>query len=689
MNLLFRFIPFILIATLFCQSCTHNKTYDIVVYGGTSAGVAAAVQAARMDKSVILIATGRHVGGLTSSGLGKTDTGDPSVIGGISREFYQRIKNYYDDPEAWTYGDQQSYDSYNPDSDAMWRFEPGVAEHVFEEMLEEENVRILYGQRLDRNNCQEIDDWKIKSICMESGRKIRGKMFIDATYEGDLMAVAGVSYTIGRESNKKYNETLNGVQKAKSTNHQLKKGVDPYVVPGEPESGLLPYVHGNDPGKEGQGDDRIQAYCFRMCLTDVDENKVPFQKPDNYDEQNYELLFRNFAAGENSVPWLPGMMPNRKTDTNNRTGFSTDFIGQNYDYPEADYETREQIVKVHEDYQKGLMWTLANHPRVPEHIRAEVSKWGLAKDEFIDNNHWPHELYIREARRMVGEYVITEHDCKRQRLVDDPVGLGSYNMDSHNCQRYVTKEGYARNEGNIEVSPRGAYMISYRATVPKKNEITNLFVPVCLSASHIAYGSIRMEPVFMILGQSAATAAALAIENNMTAQNVDYEELRPQLLKDGQVLDLPAEDLPQPDIEKESLEGIVIDDADALPRGSWVSSTSIHPYVGGNYLHDQNGGKGSRWAHYETVLPKDGWYEVRMSYTPHPNRATNVPVVIHHGRGTDTVTVNQQKAPPIENLWISLGEFYFTSKHKADVFITNKNTDGYVILDAIQFLEKK
>jgi len=669
-------------------NCTRTRTYDIVIYGGTSAGVAAAVQAARMDKSVVLIETDKHVGGLTSSGLGKTDTGDPAVIGGVSREFYQRIKKYYDNPEAWAYGDQDSYGSYNPDSDAMWRFEPKVAEHVFEQMLDEENVPVLYGEHLDRNNRLEIDDWEIKRIHLASGRKINGKMFIDATYEGDLMAEAGVSYTIGRESNQKYNETLNGVQKARSTNHQLKKGVDPYVVPGDPESGLLPYVHGNDPGKDGQGDHRIQAYCFRMCLTDMEENKVSFQKPENYDEQDYELLFRNFKAGENSVPWLPGMMPNRKTDTNNRTGFSTDFIGQNYDYPEADYETREQIIKAHENYQRGLMWTLANHPRVPEHIRNEVSKWGLAKDEFVDNNNWPHELYIREARRMIGDYVVTEHDCKRQRLVEDPVGLGSYNMDSHNCQRYVTKEGFARNEGNIEVSPRGAYMISYGALVPKKDEIANLFVPVCLSASHIAYGSIRMEPVFMILGQSAATAAAIAVEDEVAVQDVDYAKLREQLLKDGQILDLPPEDLPQPDIKKESLEGIVIDDADALPRGSWVSSTSVHPYVGGNYLHDQNGGKGSRWAHYEVMLPQQGWYEVRMSYTPHQNRATNVPVTIHHGRGTETVTVNQQKAPPIDNLWISLGEFYFTSKHKADVFITNKNTDGYVILDAVQFLEK-
>lgn len=525
---------------LFTQ-CSHQEQYDIVIYGGTSAGVAAAVQAARMDKSVILIEPGKYLGGLTSGGLGRTDSGDKSVIGGISREFYQRLKQHYDNPDIWEHENPSDYESYSSSDDAIWGFEPHAAEMIYNQMLKEENIPVVINERLDLVDGTVVKDGQIISIKMESGLLVTGRMFMDATYEGDLMAKAGVSYTVGRESNQVYGETLNGVQKAQAIYHQFMDGVDPYIVPGDPSSGLLPGVHDGEPGEDGQGDTLVQAYCFRMCLTDVEENKIAYPKPEGYEESRYELLLRNFEAGENGMPWLPGMMPNRKTDTNNRTGFSTDNIGMNYDYPDADYETRAKITKEHEIYQKGLMWTLANNPRVPDHIRLEISRWGLAKDEFIDNGNWPHQLYIREARRMVGEYVVTENDCKRLIIVEDPVGMGSYTMDSHNCQRYVTPEGFVKNEGDVEVSPGGAYLISYRAIVPKKEEIRNLLVPVCLSASHIAYGSIRMEPVFMILGQSAATAAASAIDKKVAVQDISYPELRERLLEDKQVLDLPSE----------------------------------------------------------------------------------------------------------------------------------------------------
>ncbi len=532
------FLSFLALS-LFAQCSSDQEQYDIVIYGGTSAGVAAAVQASRLGKSVIIIEPGNHLGGLTSGGLGKTDSGDKSVIGGISREFYQRLKRYYDNPGNWKQEKPGEYDGYSSTEDAIWGFEPHVAEMIYTEMLEEENIPVLKNERLDLGSGTVVKEGKITSIRMESGLLVTGKMFIDATYEGDLMAGAGVSYTVGRESNQTYGETLNGVQKNQAIYHQFVDGVDPYVVAGDPSSGLLPGVHAGEPGEDGQGDSLVQAYCFRLCLTDVEENKVAYPKPEGYDESRYELLLRNFEAGESGMPWLPGMMPNRKTDTNNRTGFSTDNIGMNYDYPDADYETRTKIVEEHETYQKGLMWTLANNPRVPEHIRAEISRWGLAKDEFTDNGNWPHQLYVREARRMVGEYVVTENDCRRLILVNDPVGLGSYSMDSHNCQRYVTSEGFVKNEGDVEVSPGGAYLVSYRALLPRKEEIQNLLVPVCLSASHIAYGSIRMEPVFMILGQSAATAAAQALEKQVSVQDVNYQELRRKLLEDKQVLDLP------------------------------------------------------------------------------------------------------------------------------------------------------
>ncbi len=513
---------------------------DVIVYGGTSGGVAASVQVARMGKSVILIEPSAHVGGLTAGGLGATDIGRKVAIGGISREFYQRIHRHYQQPEAWrnetleTYGERTN--NRLLDTDTMWGFEPHVAEKTFEAMLAEAGVTVVRGERLDMAKGVEMDGDRIVAVTMESGARFRGAAFIDATYEGDLMAKAGVSYTVGREANAQYGETLNGVQVQNAVHHQFVAPVDPYVTPGDPDSGLLPGVHGDGPGEEGAADHRVQAYCFRMCTTDDPENRVAWPKPDGYDPLRYELLLRNFEAGDHRVPWHPSHMPNRKTDTNNNFAISTDNIGMNYDYPEADYAARERIIAEHRTYQQGLMWTLANSPRVPETVREEFRRFGLAADEFTDNGNWPHQLYVREARRMVSDYVMTEHDCKHERAAADPVGLGAYGMDSHNTQRYVDENGHARNEGDVQVPVAGPYPVSYRSIVPKQGECANLLVPVCLSATHIAYGSIRMEPVFMILGQSAATAAVMAIDDDVAVQEVDYARLRERLLADGQVL---------------------------------------------------------------------------------------------------------------------------------------------------------
>jgi len=528
--------------------------FDLVIYGGTSSGVSAAIQASRMGKTVVLIEPSNRIGGLTTGGLGQTDIGNKQAIGGISREFYQNVKKYYQNPDNWKGQKREEYrdggqTKTDQKEDAMWTFEPSAALKILQQMLaQEKNITLIYNQRLNRKNGVKKTKGVITSITMESGRIYTGKMFIDATYEGDLMATAGVSYTVGRESNRKYGETLNGVQANDSSktllgakslnggNHNFFPGVDPYLKKGDPSSGLLPFINEKRPAKNGSWDKGIQAYCFRMCLTDRPENRIPFEKPSNYNELDYELLFRNFEAGETEVPWINSSMPNRKTDTNNNHGFSSDFIGQNYNYPDANYKEREEFAERQRNYQKGLLWSLAYHPRVPEKIRKEVSQWGTCKDEFEREDGWQEQIYVREARRMISNYVMTQYHCEGLEVAPDPVGLAAYGMDSHHVQRYVTDDGFVKNEGNVQANVKGPFPISYRSIIPKQKECKNLLVPVCLSSTHIAFGSIRMEPVFMVLGQSAAIAASLAIDQNIELQKLDYADLKVKLIQYNQRL---------------------------------------------------------------------------------------------------------------------------------------------------------
>ncbi len=526
-----------------------NLGYDVVVYGGTSAGVAAAVQVARMGRSVVIVTSDGHLGGLSAGGLGWTDTGDKAAIGGLAREFYHRVWLHYQDPEAWRWQARDEYGNRGQGAPAvdgerrtMWIFEPHVAEGIFEDWIVEHGIDVRRDAPLDRQQGVVVEDGRILSIATRDGTLYTGSAFIDATYEGDLLAAAGVSYHVGREPSAMYGEDWAGVQKdARHHGHFFPEGVDPYVTPGEPSSGLLPRISPDPPGANGQGDAHIQAYCFWMCLTQVPENRAPFAKPAGYDPKQYELLLRVFAKGWRQTFRKFDPIPNAKTDTNNHGPFSTDNIGMNYDYPDASYERREEILKEHKTYQQGLMYFLANDPRMPKDVRGEASRWGLALDEFTDNGHWPRQLYIREARRMLGEYVMTEHDCLAKRDAPEPVGMGSYSMDSHHVQRYVTADGAVQNEGDIGVKPQRPYGIAYRSLTPKRDECANLLVPVCVSSSHIAYGSIRMEPVFLILGQSAATAAVLAIEQDQSVQALDYEVLRSRLVAAGQILEYVPE----------------------------------------------------------------------------------------------------------------------------------------------------
>ena len=522
---------------------------DICIYGGTAGGVAAAVQAARMGKKAVIAEPGHHLGGMTSAGLGATDIGNKAAIGGLAREFYQAVARHYARDEAWRFERREDYfgqrggptavSELNSPEATLWTFEPHVAEDIFLRMVRDAKVPVYFQERLAGVN---QSGTRLAELVVEDGKIYRARMFIDATYEGDLMARAGVSYTVGREANAQYRETLNGVR-AETPQHQFLLAVDPYVKPGDPRSGLLPFIQPGDGGRPGEGDRCVQAYNFRLCYTRVPANRLPNNRPANYSPARYELLARYLeallAAGHTprlSEFWDPIRLPNAKTDINNNGGFSTDFIGANYDYPEASCAARQEICRAHEDYTRGLVYFLATSPRVPQNLRAEMQKWGPAKDEFLDTGGWPRQLYVREARRMVSDYVMTERNCRGEVNAADSVGLAAYTMDSHNCQR-LAQQGRAENEGDVQVGGFPPYPIALRAIVPKAAQCQNLLVPVCLSATHIAYGSIRMEPVFMILGQSAAAAAALAIEQNIPLQELDYPKLRARLLADKQILE--------------------------------------------------------------------------------------------------------------------------------------------------------
>ena len=519
---------------------------DVIVYGGTSAGVTAAVEVARSGKTVILVAPERHLGGMTSSGLGFTDTGNKEVIGGLAREFYQRVYNYYQLPDTWKWQEKQAYGNKGQGTIAidgehrtMWIFEPNIAEKVFNDFIDDHDIPLYNDHWLDRQQGVKMAGNRIIEFTCLNGQTFRGEVFIDATYEGDLMAAAGVTYHTGRESNETYQEEWNGIQTGvlHHGHHFGKMEISPYVKPEDHQSGVLPRISTQDPGEKGQGDTKIQAYCFRTCLTKVEGNRVPFPKPENYHPSEYELVLRILANGWRETFNKFDPIPNYKTDVNNHGPFSFDNIGMNYDYPEASYQRRKEIIEEHRRYQQGLLYFLANDSRVPAEVREEMSQWGLAKDEFVDNNNWPHQIYVREARRMIGKYIMTEHEIMDRKEVEESIGMGSYTMDSHNVQRYITPDGYVQNEGDIGVKPPRPYRIALGSILPREQECENLLVPVALSSSHIAYGSIRMEPVFMILGHSAGTIAHMAVTASKAVQQLPYHEIRPNLTAQGQVLE--------------------------------------------------------------------------------------------------------------------------------------------------------
>ena len=681
-----------------CQSA-GPPIYDLVIYGGTSAGIAAAVQAKRMGASVIVLEPSARIGGLTTGGLGQTDIGKKAAIGGISREFYQRIRKHYASDASWNWESKADYRSggqsrTTANEDTMWTFEPSAALKIMQDFVSENNIEVVLNAKLDRTPLKDHEprvegvvmrNTTILGLITEDKNQYRGRCFIDATYEGDLLAGAGVSYVVGRESAQEYDEPLNGVQTKRALHHQLKSGIDPYRVQGDPTSGLLPGIDETGPGVEQSGDHRVQAFCFRMCLTDQPANRRKILKPADYDPISYELLLRNFEAGAKVLPWSFSLMPNRKTDINNNRGASTDFIGQSYRYPEATYEQREVIVEKHLQYQKGLLWTLANHPRVPLAMRLQVSQWGPCLDEFTTPDGWQRQLYVREARRMVGTTVMTQNHCQGSRVAEKPVGLAAYTMDSHHVQRYVDNTGHVRNEGDVQVGGFSPYGIEYGSLTPQEAECNNLLVPVCLSASHIAFGSIRMEPVFMVLGQTCATAAVHSVREKQNVQNINYEKLRSQLILDKQVLSWShtAEKSPL-STDPKTFSGIVLDDNQSDRTGFDSISQSNGPFLASHYRHDSNAGKGTQNATYKFNIKEPGKYKLQLAWTPHANRATNVPIILSTSGDKKALLLNQQQKPD-EAPFGTLGIFNL-APGVATVEIGNANTNGYVIVDGARLV---
>lgn len=671
----------ILILTLILAPLvTRAAEADLVIYGGTPAGLGAAIIAAREGVSVVVIEPTGWIGGLVTGGLSKTDVGKAETVGGFAREYFTRAADM------------------KPDT-PMWYAEPQVNMATFEMMLKEAGVKVVTGQALKSIGKEGA---RISSLTTADGKTYHGKVFIDASYEGDLMAAAKVGYMVGRESRAQYGESLAGYHpmpirprtaEVMASDCPDIGGDGPGYIHGTPASisgldGDGKAIFGVYPAAElapGSADHRTQAYNFRLCVTQRPDIRVPFPKPERYDPARYELLLRLIGAFPEvrfGRLFHLGEIANGKYDLNAQGLFSTDYPGGNTDYPDGDAATRAGIWQDHVDFIQGMLWFLGHDERVPESLRAQANSWGLCQDEFVDNDHWPYALYVREGRRMLGEYVMTQNDLQVDIFKEDSVGMGSFVIDCHIVQRILAEDGTVRDEGSFQDEPVIPYQIPYRSLTPQRAECENLLVPVCFSASHIAYCSMRMEPVYMAMGQASGLAAALAIKGDSAVQSIDVPALKQKLLAQKAVLELAS--LAKL-VRSTKLPGIVMGEREAERIGEWKGSSFGSP-VDGSSLHDDNSGKGEKKVIYRLDVPKPGRYEVRLSYAPAPNRASNVPVSIQHAEGKRSAKVDQRKKPPIDDLFISLGVFPFTPGKPALITVGNQDTDGYVGVDAVQLL---
>lgn len=666
----------------FCSCSSNEKEYDLCVYGGSASGVVAAYSAAQMGLDVLVVEPNVRIGGLTTGGLSFTDIGNKQVVKGLALQFYRRLGEHYGNLEQWV-------------------FEPSVAHKILMDYLDHEKIDFITGYHI----CDaELDGTDITSIRVAGGEACAdtltfgAKWFIDASYEGDLMAKAGVSYRIGREDCSEYGETWNGVHMRHL--HQFPDGVDPYVIPGDPSSGLLWGISEGTLAPQGSGDNLIQAYNFRICLTDNPENRIPIEKPENYDPSKYELLLRVYDAQphmrEINQYFIWSIGPNRKTDVNNRGAFSTDMIGANHNYPEATWEERQEIIKAHKDYTLGLLYFVATDPRVPAELQDFVKEWGLPKDEYVECGNWTPQLYVRECRRMVGEYVATQADCDNKVIAPEGIAYAAYTMDSHNTQRIVIEKNgkkMVKNEGDVEIGGGMPYPISYRSLTPKREECTNLLVPICCSASHIAYGSIRMEPVFMCMGQAAGMAIALAHQQGLErVQDVNYIDIN-DIMAVNPYLDGTSAD-------------IIIDDNQAVAKGDkWLGSKgpsaplpndnvkrADHQHLSEDGVYGPTclvGCANEGSVEYSAVIPEAGTYDV---YTYHHTSGGHCPETVFDFNDGTSVTVKTSDVVVIGqsvSTWHKVASFDFAEGYQFSVNLRGDGSNGTVCADALMLVKQK
>ena len=649
----------------FC-AFAQNESCDVLVYGGTSSGVIAAYSAAKEGLKVALVERTGHVGGLTTSGIGNVDIGWATTVGGYTADFLRTVGAHYGTPHRMQIA-----------------LECKVAEGIFNEMLAGEGVEPIFHARLREKDGVEVRDGKIVSVTLEDGRKIEAKVFIDCSYEGDLMAQAGVSYLTGREGADEFGESSAGICEYRPVRTytpdelaEVRKIAAKYPLDFKFEERL----------PKGQADGKTQAYVYRLTVTDDPDNQVPFYEPEGYDPDRfitalYRIQKRGLTRFAQVVTLYP--LPNRKYDLNHM-----DLINASWNYPDGSYEMRDAIDLYHRRYQEGLLWFFGHDPRVPEALRKDTQRYGFAADEYVDNGNWPYQLYIREGRRMRGEYIMVQQDAWENPTKEDAVAIGSYFLDCHFVSSVVNKRGFHMEEGAFDYTPYRPYEIPYRAITPKQAECTNLLVPVCMSASHVICASLRMEPVYMMLGQVAADAAALAIKGGSSVQGIDVKELQSMLKAQKQIIHFktPLGMYLTP----EQFDGVVMDDTDLdLSEGVWSHSTSQGPFMKYNYRFTTANPKGGAEAVFKPSLPSKGKYEVQIMYSASGNRIKQADVTVVDSKGEHSCPVDMTVSPRSDGgNWHSLGVFAHDPRKPLKVVITNKGESGIVVVDAVRFIKQ-